>query len=214
MPKFIDMSGNKYGRLTAIRRVENSNREQTMWLFKCDCGKEIVANGFSVRSGHTTSCGCRLSEVTASLKYSHGMARTRIYRTYQHMKERCINQDDKSYWRYGGRGIKICDEWLGESGFDNFNNWSILNGYNENLTIDRIDVNGNYEPSNCRWATWRTQANNKRNNRYITYDGTTKTLSEWSQQFGIGEATIRARLNRGWDIDKALNTPPNGKMVI
>ena len=211
MPPFIDMTGVRYGRLTAIKRVKNSKHSQTMWMFRCECGKEIVTTGWAVRSGHTTSCGCFLSETTASLKYSHGMARTRIYKIYQHMKERCYKTDDRAYGRYGGRGITICDEWLEENGFENFYNWSILNGYNETLTIDRIDVNGNYEPSNCRWATWRVQANNKRNNRYVTYNGKTKTVSEWSQEYGIGEATIRSRLNRGWSVDETLNIPTKRK---
>lgn len=207
MPPFIDMTGIKYGRLTAIERVKNSRYGQTMWLFRCECGKEIVTTGFAVRSGHTTSCGCYLSEKTASLKYSHGMARTRIYRTYQHMKGRCFVETDKRYSDYGGRGITVCEEWLGECGFDNFYNWSIDNGYADNLTIDRIDVNGNYCPENCRWTTWRVQANNRRNNRYVLHNGITKTVSELSMEYGIGEATIRSRLNRGLSIEESLSIP-------
>lgn len=207
MPPYIDMTGMRYGRLTAMKRVKNSKNGQTMWQFKCECGKEIVTTGWAARSGHTTSCGCFLSETTASLKYSHGMARTRIYKIYQKMKERCYKETDKSYSRYGGRGISICDDWSGENGFDNFYKWSIKNGYSEDLTIDRMDNDGNYEPNNCRWTNAIVQANNRRNNRFVTYKGQTKTISEWSKETGISSATIRARLNKGLSVKCALFTP-------
>lgn len=210
MPPFIDMTGIKYGRLTALKRVENS-KHNTMWLFRCECGNEIVTTGYAVRSGHTTSCGCFLSETTASLKYSHGMARTRIYKIYQKIKGRCYKETDKAYAKYGGRGIGICEAWLGDNGFENFFEWSIQNGYADELSIDRIDVNGNYEPSNCRWVDAVVQANNRRNNRRITCEGQTKTMAEWSKITGVSSATICTRLNNGWSIKEALYTPTKRK---
>lgn len=214
MPSFIDMTGMKYGRLTAIKRVESSKHNQTMWLFRCECGNEIITTGYAVRSGHTTSCGCYQSEMTAHLKYSHGMARTRIYKIYQHMKERCYKETAKSYHRYGGRGIRICELWLGENGFDNFYDWALQNGYSDELMIDRIDNDGNYEPSNCRWVNAIVQANNRRNNRYVTYNGKTQTISEWSKETGISGATIRARLKKGCSVGEALYTPTKRKELV
>ena len=123
------------------------------------------------------------------------------------MKKRCYNENSKSYKSYGERGIIICKEWLND--FINFYNWSIKNGYADNLSIDRIDVNGNYEPNNCRWATQKEQANNTRRNRYLTYKGETHTISEWSDIFNLKSGTIRARLAHGYTPEQALEMPIN-----
>ena len=121
------------------------------------------------------------------------------------MRSRCYNSNNPDFKHYGGRGIKICEEWYGS--YSCFRDWSLSNGYSENLTIDRIDVNGNYEPSNCRWSTRKEQSLNTRSNRYIEYNGETKTLSEWSKIFGLYHKTISYRLNHGWSVEKALTTP-------
>lgn len=126
----------------------------------------------------------------------------RIYKIYQHMKERCYNSNSESYNRYGGRGIKICDEWI--KSYKAFNEWAMSNGYRDDLSIDRIDVNGNYEPSNCRWATNKEQQNNKRNNFYIEYKGERKTLQQWSEEYGLCPDTIKRRLNRGIKVGEKL----------
>ena len=124
------------------------------------------------------------------------------------MKQRCYNKNSKSYKNYGGRGIKICDEWLSkENGFLNFYNWAINNGYNSNLSIDRIDNNGNYEPSNCRWVNNLIQSNNRRNNRKLTFNGDTLNISEWAKKYNLTISTINHRLDRGWSVEKTLTTP-------
>ena len=122
---------------------------------------------------------------------------------------RCYYSTTNGYERYGGRGIKMCDEWINNP--ESFYNWAVKNGYKKNLTIDRIDVNGNYEPSNCRWATKEEQDNNRRTNRKITYNGETKTLSQWSREYNINIVTLSDRLKRGWTLEQALTIPTKGK---
>ena len=149
MPKLNDLTGQRFGRLTVLERTE------LKWLCKCDCGnKKIVAGGHLV-SGDTKSCGC--------LRIKHGMRNTRLYSIWHGMKERCYNTKHKFYKHYGGRGIKVCEEWKND--FQTFADWALSHGYADNLTIDRIDVNGNYEPSNCQWATNAEQQRNKRNSK-------------------------------------------------
>lgn len=132
-------------------------------------------------------------------------SRTRLYRIYHHMKDRCFLKTDKNYIQYGGRGITICDEWLGESGFKNFYLWAIRNGYDEKLTIDRVDVNGDYTPSNCRWADWYGQARNRRNSNILAMNGETKTLTEWAEQYGVRQDTLWRRIYvSGMDLNTAL----------
>ena len=135
----------------------------------------------------------------------HGKSSTRLYDIWRGMKERCYRPKHLRFGKYGGRGISICDEW--RNSFEVFEKWAINNGYNESLTIERIDVNGNYEPNNCRWATNKEQQNNKQNNRRITWNDETKTLAEWSEIVGIKKTTLKERLNAGWDVEAALTTP-------
>lgn len=141
--------------------------------------------------------------------YKDGRKNTRLYRIYNNMKTRCYNENAQHYHRYGGRGIKICNEWLED--FSNFKKWSMENGYSNNLTIDRINNNGNYEPSNCRWVNIKTQANNTSSNVIITINDKTKTLTEWCTSIGISYKTVRDRLKRGWNIEDALFKPVNVK---
>ena len=172
-----DLTGKKFGRLTVIKKVGMNKNYISKWLCKCDCGNEIVVyrNNLSINSTRTVSCGCWKKEHIVK----HNKHRTKLYTVYLSMKQRCYNSNNPAYSYYGGRGIKICDEWL--NNFINFYNWSIENGYKDGLSIDRIDVNGNYEPNNCRWVTQKVQMNNTRRNHYITNKGETHTISEWSR---------------------------------
>jgi hypothetical protein len=140
--------------------------------------------------------------------YIHGKRKTRLYRIWANIKTRCTNTNDPHFDRYGGRGITICDEWKND--FKAFYDWSMSNGYADDLTIDRIDNNGNYEPSNCRWVTVAEQNRNKRNVKYITYNGETHTISEWTDILHLGKETIRERLKRGWSETEAIT----GKRVM
>ena len=138
----------------------------------------------------------------------HGLRKTRLYRIWANIKTRCYNQNDPHFKRWGARGITVCDEWKND--FKSFYDWSMSNGYSDELTIDRIDNNGNYEPSNCRWVSVYEQNKNKRNVKFITYNGKTQSIVEWTHELGLGKETIRERLKRGWSETECIE----GKRVI
>lgn len=194
MGTFIDLTGQRFGRLIVIKRDGTTRSKHTRWLCKCDCGNFTYVSRVSLKNGSTKSCGCLKKEKFTN--YKHGKVNNRLYYIYNGMKARCYNKNHHAYNCYGGRGIKICDKWLEkESGFMNFYNWAINNGYQEGLSIDRIDVNGNYEPVNCRWVTQKVQTNNTRRNVYITYNGETHTLKEWSEILNIPYGTLQDRVH-------------------
>ena len=200
----IDLTGQRFGLLTVLKRHGHSGNEVT-WLCKCDCGKESVVMGEALRRGKTKSCGClrRLHIVEANTK--HGLVHTPLYRIWSNAKSRCFDVNCKSYKNYGGRGITVCDEWKDD--FQAFYDWAMANGYKEGLSIDRIDNNGNYEPSNCRWTTVKEQSNNRRNNRYLEFRGEKKTASQWAELLGIKTSTIYSRLKYGWSVEETLTKP-------
>ena len=214
MPKLDDLTGKRFGRLTVICRAENIGR-QTMWACACDCGKHTTVMAVKLRSGNTKSCGCYRSELVSARNFKHGRgtAKNKTYNTWIHLKHRCFNSNDKQFCDYGGRGISVCDEWRND--FKTFYDWSMSHGYNDTLTIDRIDVNGNYEPSNCRWVTMKEQCRNKRNNRLLTFNGKTQCIVDWSNDLQIDRRTITKRIDvLGWTVEKALSTPVNRKKVV
>ncbi|MEE1303121.1 MAG: hypothetical protein UHD64_10100 [Bacteroidales bacterium] len=150
MSRAINITGQKFGRLTAIKPCGKTNAGNVLWLCKCDCGKETTVPTQHLRSGNTKSCGCFNSEVASRTFTKTGHSNSRLYRIWRNMKRRCNDKNFKAYKNYGEKGIKICFEWLE---FENFYNWAIFNGYRDDLTIDRINVNGDYEPNNCQWIT-------------------------------------------------------------
>jgi hypothetical protein len=199
--------GNRYGRLTVITEVDKI-RGARSFKCECDCGnKEYIVTGCDLRSGRVNSCGCYKSEKITKENTTHGLKQHRIYKIYYNMIARCYNDKTSHFKDYGGRGITICDEWLGESGFVNFYDWSMKNGYSNDLSIDRIEVNGNYEPNNCRWATNEEQANNKRKTIYIEINGETKTLKQWCEFYNLNYNSVRYRIKSGWNKTLALTTP-------
>lgn len=203
-------------KLTVVQQVEDhitsSGHRYSQWLCKCQCGNKIIVRGAYLKTGNTKSCGCFKLEYSKKhikelhkLQIRHNESRTRLHRIWLGMKDRCNNPNNPRYSDYGGRGICVCDNW--NCSYESFRDWSLLNGYEQHLSIDRIDVDGNYEPQNCKWSTNKEQQNNMRTNKLLTYKGETHSISEWSEITGINKSTLSKRINRsGWSVEKALTT--------
>lgn len=189
-----DLTGQRFGRLKVIG-VDDRNTRKTYYLCECDCGtvKSIRSDG--LLSGAVKSCGClkREQDEINLDRTTHNMSSTRLYQIWQGMRGRCYNKHDPRYERYGGRGITVCDEW---QEFSRFYDWSVNNGYQKNLTIDRINNDEGYRPDNCRWATNETQANNRESNIKITIGNATRTLTQWCEIFQVDYRTTLSRYNR------------------
>lgn len=207
-----DLTGLRFGKLTALRYVGVHKYGSSLWLCKCDCGKEKIITSSNLMSGRSHSCGCLRSELAkVNLStHKHGLNRTRIYSIWCGMKRRCYRESHEHYKDYGGRGITVCDKWQAFEGFLE----DMWESYEENLTLDRIDVNGNYEKDNCRWATQKQQLNNRRTSIKFCIDGICATLSEHCERLGMKYMSAYNRIYRkGWDIEKALKTPIDEKYV-
>lgn len=199
MPAFINLTGRKFHYLTALRIGDRKNNE-IRWLCQCECGKETLVSSSSLREEETKSCGCKSIVLMVRHHITHGMTYTRIYRVWRAMVDRCEKPNHKLYPRWGGRGIKICEAW---HAFENFHAWAVANGYHEGLTIERKDNNGNYEPDNCKWATQKEQANNRRTNVFIEFQNQRRTLTQWSEYLGIKKSVLRHKLKK-LPIEQAL----------
>ena len=195
--KVIDVTGQKFGRLTVISRAENSKTGQVRWLCECECGNQTVVQGADLRRGRTKSCGCWNSEKNSKRSKTHGMTRSKIYRTWQGIKTRCFNQNNHKYSNYGGRGIAMFPEWIND--FQKFYEYvSKLPHYGEDgYSLDRIDNNGNYEPNNLRFATTKEQSLNQRRTIFVEYQGVMMTLMEAAELSGIPYKTLLDRYHAG-----------------
>lgn len=195
--KYKDLTGKQFGRWTVIGLSPKEGRK-TYWTCQCECGNVKDIRSDILQSGQSKSCGCLKSEVSAanvSKNHTHKQSGTRIYRIWQGIKRRCENVNEPCYYRYGGRGIKVCDEW--NKDFIAFYEWAMSNGYADDLSIDRIDNNGNYCPENCRWSTNKEQCNNRRTNVLYKIGNATKTLMQWCEIFEVDYQDVRARFHRG-----------------
>ena len=198
--------GLRFGRLIAIRQFINN--KHTMVECQCDCGNKTFVHRSSLVTGDTSSCGCYQKEVLLKASTTHGMSGTRIHGIWSDMRSRCNLITNQNYYRYGGRGIKVYGEWEGEYGFEHFYEGSMKNGYTDKLTIDRIDNNGAYSPENCRWTDMETQCNNRRNSRFLEYNGEVKTLAQWVKCLNLKYARTYNRIyGLGWTVKEAFEEP-------
>ena len=211
MGRFIDMTGwNMWehgvpgSRWTVVEKANPLDNRNTFWLCECNCEnhtRKIIRHS-SLTSGNSKSCGCLSIEETSKRVSTHKMSGSRLHNIWKSMKERCYNSGHDQYKDYGGRGISICNEWRND--FMSFYNWAINNGYADNLTVDRIDNNGDYCPENCKWSTRKEQSNNQRTNHLLTYNNKTQTMAQWAEEVGLNPHTLQTRISRGWSVQDAL----------
>jgi hypothetical protein len=207
MTKFADLTGLTYGQLTPLRPVGRKNRI-VYWACRCTCGKETTVSRANLRSGSITSCGCTRYQKVSEKLTLHGMTESSEYRIWCLLKTRCLNPDNPGYPSYGGRGIGVCARW--QFSFENF--LADMGPRPPRTSIDRIDVNGNYDPSNCRWADAKTQQRNRRNNHLVTAFGKTQCLSDWGDETGVPRRVISERLRKlGWSAERAITEASRGK---
>lgn len=204
MGKALDLTGKRSGRLTAIRIVGLDKRGLRLWECQCDCGQLCIVKAPYFNSGRKRSCGCLEREHNHYSNRTHGMTGTRIWTIWSGIKNRCAKTNGKDYHNYKERGITVCEEW---QRFEPFYEWAMQNGYDDHLTIERIDGSKGYSPENCKWATWTEQARNRRNNTSVTINGETHLLIEWAEITGIPYGTINCRINRGWSKEDAVTRP-------
>ncbi len=204
MGKYVNLTGQQFGRLTVIDfkeyRKRSDGHNNGYWRCVCQCGQESIVSTSNLTSGAVKSCGCLQQEKAKESHTIHGFRSRkdkvpRLYRIWSCMKTRCYNKNRKDYKYYGGRGISVCNEW--KSDFAAFRKWSLSSGYSDNLTLDRIDPDGNYCPSNCRWATAKEQGNNRRQTIFFEIDGVHKPLSQWAEDTGIPRQKLYSRWHNG-----------------
>ena len=201
-----NLLGRRFGRLIVKDRAEDtvskSGRHRVMWVCSCDCGNEVVVLSDNLKRGKTQSCGCLRNDKNKERFSTHRATDTRLYGIWSAMKTRCLNKNSHAYKDYGERGIHVCDKWIND--FSEFAAWAYSNGYNDNLSIDRIDNNKGYYPDNCRWVISDVQANNRRSNIRIAYNGEPHTVTEWARLLNKNPKTIFSRIYSGWDYIDAI----------
>jgi len=201
-----DLVGKRFGRLTVVSLTDGRRHRERHWMCVCDCGNGYIVSSNGLKSGHATQCYSCAKKQAGVKKRTDSYYYPALRKRYSNMKTRCYDQSYPEFHLYGGRGIKICDEWL--YSFHSFVRWALDSGYDPSLTIDRIDTNGDYCPENCRWVGAKEQANNRRTNRFLTFNGISDTVANWSEKTGIPYKTIYRRITRsGWSVERALTTP-------
>lgn len=207
MSAIKDLTGQRFGRLTVVKRHIPNVRGHVTWECVCDCGNTHLASTSCLTGNKTLSCGClrreQASRIHKLVVPKHGGSKTRLYSIWRNMKSRCNCKTATKYNIYGGKGIKVCDEWVA---FEGFRNWALLNGYSENLSLDRIDGSGNYCPKNCRWVTAKEQANNTSQNRILEYNNKAQTMAQWAEEFQMPYKILSERLRRNWSLERAFTT--------
>lgn len=211
MGKVKDIAGQRFGRLKVCWEAGLDYDRHMKWLCECDCGKEVIVRGSDLRKGKQVSCGCYKRENASLIARTHGMSNNRIYHIWNGIKDRCNRPTNHAFKYYGGRGITLCDAWLD---FEAFMSWAFSHGYDTNLTIERIDVNGNYEPENCKWISLPDQAMNTRKTHYITIGEETLPLTMWEKRKGHSKGLINGRLRRGFSEEDAVNLPKLKKQAL
>ena len=214
--KFEDLTGRRFGRLVVIERVANNpTSPSTRWLCKCDCGKETISYAPQLKNGQKKSCGCLCREHVMASAIKHGGRKTRLYHIWSMMKQRTWNPKHSGYKDYGARGIKVCAEWHDD--FTAFRDWAYRNGYTEELSIDRIDNDRDYEPGNCRWVTMAEQNRNQRHNVVLELNGRSQLLADWARELGISKTALSRRINiLKWPLERALTekkTAPDAENI-
>jgi hypothetical protein len=213
MGKFIDLTGQRFGRLEVKGKSHKNKKGQWLWFCHCDCGNDTIVIGTNLYYGFSQSCGCFQREEVKERMTKHGFSKTPIEQVRNSMMKRCYNPKNAQYKDYGGRGITVCEEW--RTNPVSFYIWAIQTGYDNTrhnntrnkFSLDRINNDGPYSPDNCRWATRTEQGRNKRSNHLITYNGEAKTMKEWSEITGVSYSTLRSRKNSGWSDEKTIATP-------
>lgn len=217
----VDYVGEKFGRLTVVSRLDNyispSGTKSSRWKCVCECGQYVQVLGKHLATGDTVSCGCYRNERRKEVKTTHGGSKDRLYRVWLNMIARCYNPQETGYSNYGGRGITLCSEWKND--YSVFRDWALNHGYDPNAargesTIDRIDVDGNYAPDNCRFTSMREQTNNRRNNRILTYQGEQDSIANWIKRLSLNRAVVYKRIYNGWSTDDAFERPIGARKVV
>lgn len=206
MGKFVDLTGQRFGRLVVTGQGERTPTGIIRWKCVCDCGNTTLVCSGHLKAGAIKSCGCFRSETTTRRATKHNECRSRLYNIWMKMRCRCKNPNDIDWHLYGGKGIRVCREW--DESFESFRDWALNNGYSKELSIDRINGNKNYCPENCRWATAKEQANNISRNHIINYQGKEMTLSEAADIAAVSYGTLKRRILCGWPAEPAIETPP------